>query len=203
VQAQRQVGHFRRDSSAMASRKRDIGREILEGIRELKRREYGRITTVPMKRGSKKAKSIVTAPSNASPMTRGQVFSVELGPDEQVEWVWTHDHERGSFVSGYKIVPLAANPRASADTKYFEVVIVARSPKTDIGLAHEGHLVQKSDGALETRILPGDYTVEFGLGSPTYPLHVTGDVRWTEEEITASRPCPRPIPYVPPPDFDP
>lgn len=87
--------------------------------------------------------------------------------------------------------------------KYFEVVIVARSPKTDIWLAHEGHLVQKSDGVLETSILPGDYTVEFGLGSPTYPLHVTRDVRWTEEEITAGPPCSRPLPYVPPPDSDP
>jgi hypothetical protein len=78
----------------MASRKRNVGREILEGIRELKRREYGRITTVPTKGRSKKAKRIVTAPSNASPMMRGQVFSVELGPDEQVEWVWSHDRER-------------------------------------------------------------------------------------------------------------
>jgi hypothetical protein len=116
---------------------------------------------------------------------------------------WSHDRERGSFVSGYTIVPLAANSRVSVCAKYFEVVIVARSPKTDIWLAHEGHLVQKSDGVLETRILPGDYTVEFGLGSPTYPLRVARDVRWTEEEITAGRPCPRPIPYVPPSDSDP
>lgn len=87
--------------------------------------------------------------------------------------------------------------------EYFEIVIVARSPKTDIWLAHEGHLVQKSDGALETSILPGHYTVEFGLGSPTYPLHVTRDIRLTEEEITAGLPCTRPIPYVPPLDSKP
>ena len=31
----------------MASRKRDIGLEILEGIREIKRGEHGRVTTVP------------------------------------------------------------------------------------------------------------------------------------------------------------
>jgi putative transcriptional regulator len=31
----------------MASRKRDIGREILEGIREIKRGEHGRVTTLP------------------------------------------------------------------------------------------------------------------------------------------------------------
>jgi putative transcriptional regulator len=31
----------------MASRKRDIGNEILEGIREIKRGEHGRVTNVP------------------------------------------------------------------------------------------------------------------------------------------------------------
>jgi len=31
----------------MASRKRNLGREILEGIREIKRGEHGRVTIVP------------------------------------------------------------------------------------------------------------------------------------------------------------
>jgi putative transcriptional regulator len=31
----------------MAKRKRDIGREILNGIREIKRGEQGRVTTIP------------------------------------------------------------------------------------------------------------------------------------------------------------
>ena len=31
----------------MARTKRNIGREILEGLREIKRGEYGRVTTVP------------------------------------------------------------------------------------------------------------------------------------------------------------
>ena len=31
----------------MASRKRDIGKEILEGIREIKHGEHGRVTKVP------------------------------------------------------------------------------------------------------------------------------------------------------------
>jgi hypothetical protein len=82
--------------------------------------------------------------------------------------------------------------------EYFEVVTVARSPNTDIWLAHEGHLVQKSTGTLATSIFPGRYTVEFGLSAPTYPLHVTEDVRCTEEEITAGPPCPRPVPYISP-----
>lgn len=87
--------------------------------------------------------------------------------------------------------------------EYFEVVIVARSLSTDIWLAHEGHLVQKSEGTLETSILPGRYTVEFGLGTKTFPLHVTQDVRWTEQEITAGPSCPRPIPVIPPLESEP
>lgn len=31
----------------MANRKRDIGKEILEGIREIKRSEHGRVTKLP------------------------------------------------------------------------------------------------------------------------------------------------------------
>lgn len=31
----------------MAKSKRDIGREILDGIREIKRGEHGRVTTIP------------------------------------------------------------------------------------------------------------------------------------------------------------
>ena len=87
--------------------------------------------------------------------------------------------------------------------EYLDVVIVGGSPKTDIWLAHEGHLVQKSDGLLKTSIMPGQYTVEFGLGSPTYPLHVVRNIRLTEEEITAGPPCSRPVPYVPPSDLEP
>jgi hypothetical protein len=84
--------------------------------------------------------------------------------------------------------------------EYFEVVVVARSTKTDIWLAHEGHLVQKSYGTLETRIMPGHYTVEFGLGAPTYPLHVTQNLRLTEEELTSGLPCARPVAKFPPPE---
>ena len=137
--------------------------------------------------------------------------------------IWLHQNEMWELLdeSG-TIEPLASADRAKLGQSsndaiayrdeatyneggaiYFNVVIVARSPKTDIWLAHEGHLVQKSDGVLETSILPGGYTVEFGLGSATYPLHVAGDVRLTEEEITAGPPCPRPAPYVSPLDSDP
>jgi hypothetical protein len=83
--------------------------------------------------------------------------------------------------------------------EYFEVVIVARSPDTDIWLGDDrGHLVQKSEGTLETSIRPGHYTVEFGLGTRTFPLRVTENVRWTEEDISTGPSCPRPIPSIPP-----
>lgn len=85
----------------------------------------------------------------------------------------------------------------ACDAEYFEIVIIARSPITDIWLAHEGHLVQKSDGELKTSILPGHYTVEFGLGTSTYLLHVTQNLRLTEEELTSHPPCPRPVPEFP------
>ena len=44
-------------------------------------------------------------PSPASakaPLNR--VESVVLGPDEDVEWIWTHTLDGGSYVSGYTIV---------------------------------------------------------------------------------------------------
>lgn len=124
----------------------------------------------------------------------------ESGTDEQVA---PADPEAAYRLSNGVVAYRDEVMRNEGGAKYCEVVIVARSPKTDIWVAHQGHLVQKSDGVLETSILPGDYTVEFGLGSPTYPLHVTRAVRWTEEEITAGPPCPRPIPYGPPLDFNP
>ena len=82
--------------------------------------------------------------------------------------------------------------------EYFEVVIVATSPATDIWLGDdEGHLVDKGTGTLKTSILPGHYTVEFGLGTTTFPIHVTQNVRRVQEEITAGPSCPRPIPDIP------
>ena len=76
---------------------------------------------------------------------------------------------------------------------YYELVIVAATPTTDIWLADDGgHLVQKEIGTLRTRILPGFYTVEFGLGNPTYPIHLTKARKYTQAELTALGPCPRP-----------
>ena len=55
-------------------------------------------------------KRIVTAPSSTGAMGRGEVLSVKLGPDEDVEWVWSHDPDRGSVVTGYRIVPRRTEP---------------------------------------------------------------------------------------------
>src|SRR3972149_12009577 len=53
---------------------------------------------------------------------------------------------------------------------YRNLVIEASSQETDIWLGDdEGHLVQKEVGVLDTDVLEGHYTVEFGLGTTTYP----------------------------------
>lgn len=52
----------------------------------------------------KAPKRIVVAPSTVAPAGPGDVLSVEVDPDEDVEWLWTHDRERGSTVTGYNIV---------------------------------------------------------------------------------------------------
>ena len=89
--------------------------------------------------------------------------------------------------------------QSNDDAEYFELVIVATSPTTDIWLGDdEGHFVDKGGGTLATSIRPGHYTVEFGLGAKTFPIHITQNTRRTEEEIAAGPSCPRPIPSIPP-----
>jgi hypothetical protein len=61
---------------------------------------------------TKPAKRSVMAPSGAGPTSAGELLSVEVGPDEDVEWIWSHDRERGSFVTGYKVVPRIAERRS-------------------------------------------------------------------------------------------
>ena len=80
---------------------------------------------------------------------------------------------------------------------YRTLVIVATSRETDIWLADdEGFLVQKESGVLDTELLEGRYVVEFGLGTTTYPIHLSADVRYTEEQITSGPSCPRPVPTI-------
>ena len=82
---------------------------------------------------------------------------------------------------------------------YYELVIVAASPATEIWLGDDdGHFVQKEIGTLRTSLLPGHYTVEFGLGSPPYPIHLAKASRYTQTELAAGPTCSRPIPKLPP-----
>jgi len=90
-------------------------------------------------------------------------------------------------------------PIAKAEPVYHELVIAAASPVTEIWLGDDdGHLVQKEVGELRTSLLPGHYTVEFGLGSPPYPIHLAKASRYTQAELAAGPTCSRPIPKLPP-----
>ena len=78
---------------------------------------------------------------------------------------------------------------------YYKLVIVASSSATEIWLGDDaGHLVQKAVGELRTSLLPGDYVVEFGLGTSPYPIHLTKATRYTQTELEAGPTCSRPIP---------
>ncbi len=52
----------------------------------------------------------VAAPLAAAPMGAGEVLSVEVGADEDIEWIFSHDPGRGSRVTGYRIVPRSPDP---------------------------------------------------------------------------------------------
>ena len=89
--------------------------------------------------------------------------------------------------------------KAEVEPVYYELVIVAASPTTDIWLGDDdGHLVQKEIGTLETSLLLGDYTVEFGLGTTPYPIHLARSSRYTQAELVAGPTCSRPIPKLSP-----
>jgi LexA DNA binding domain len=76
--------------------------------------------------------------------------------------------------------------------RYYRLIIRA-SPRTDIWLADDGgHLVQKERGVLDTSLLPGNYVVEFGFGTQTYPIHLRTDSQYSRAEIEAGPSCPRP-----------
>ena len=62
-----------------------------------------------MAKDDKPSTRVVIAPSTGS-MSAGEVLSVKVGPNEDVEWVWNHDRERGSSISGFVIVPRIADP---------------------------------------------------------------------------------------------
>jgi hypothetical protein len=50
-------------------------------------------------------KRTILAPSSARPSRAGDLLSLELGADKDVQWIWCHHGERGSSVIGYTVVP--------------------------------------------------------------------------------------------------
>ncbi len=49
-------------------------------------------------------KRTVNAPGDSDSNIPGALLSVELGYDEEVEWVWTHLENGKSAVTGYTII---------------------------------------------------------------------------------------------------
>ena len=82
---------------------------------------------------------------------------------------------------------------SKVEARCYHRLIIKASPGTDIWLGdNDGHLVQKERGALDTRLLPGDYVVEFRLGTQTYPIHLRRDSEYSQAEIEAGPSCQRP-----------
>ena len=76
---------------------------------------------------------------------------------------------------------------------YFDIEIEGRSPDTEIWLGDDtGHLVQKEIGTLHSSLIPGNYVVEFGLGTTCYPIPLRENVRLTQRDIEAGPSCERP-----------
>jgi hypothetical protein len=87
--------------------------------------------------------------------------------------------------------------QADSRRSYYRLTITATDPNTDIWLVDNlGHLVQKGTGMLDTSLLPGDYAVEFGLGTSMYPIHLENDTCVTQAALGAGPTCPRRIPQL-------
>ncbi len=73
-----------------------------------------------------------------------------------------------------------------------DLVIVADAPDTDIWLGNDhGHLIQRATGTLTTSLVPGEYTVEFGLGSFPYPIRLEQSSRYRQSELVGNYGNPR------------
>ncbi len=85
-------------------------------------------------------------------------------------------------------------PIVSGRKTYFRLVITASLPCTEIWIGdNKGFPVCKGDGVLNEGLLPGTYTVEFGLGNTTYPITLTRDSECTQFQIEQGPSCPRPV----------
>lgn len=78
--------------------------------------------------------------------------------------------------------------------RYLRLAIVTSSSKTQIWLGdHNGYLVQRAVGKLSIELLPGNYVVEFGLGTPAYPIQLNEDLLITQAELVAKPTCAPPL----------
>ena len=76
---------------------------------------------------------------------------------------------------------------------YCDIEIKGSTPQTEIWLGDDaGHFVQKEIGILQSSLIPGNYVVEFGLGTTCYPIHLNEDSYYTQNEIEAGPSCERP-----------
>jgi putative transcriptional regulator len=88
----------------MASRKRDIGLEILEGIREIKRGEHGRTTTVPSVSSIREKTGLSQA-----------VFARLLGVSVRTLQEWEQGRRVPSGAARTLLLIAAKNPHALLD----------------------------------------------------------------------------------------
>jgi len=88
----------------MANRKRNIGLEILEGIREIKRGEHGRVTTVPSISGVREKTGLSQAE-----------FARLLGVSVRTLQEWEQGRRAPSGAARTLLMIAAKNPRALWD----------------------------------------------------------------------------------------
>ncbi len=88
----------------MASRKRDIGLEILEGIREIKRGEHGRVTAVPS----------VSSVREKTGLSQSD-FARLLGVSVRTLQEWEQGRRSPSGAARTLLMIAAKNPRALID----------------------------------------------------------------------------------------
>jgi putative transcriptional regulator len=88
----------------MVSRKRNIGLEILEGIREIKRGEHGRVTTIPS----------VSSVREKTGLSQGE-FARLLGVSVRTLQEWEQGRRAPSGAARTLLMIAAKNPRALLD----------------------------------------------------------------------------------------
>ena len=79
---------------------------------------------------------------------------------------------------------MAKKGKKTASGRACELVIVADASDTEIWLGNDhGHLIQRATGTLKASLVPGDYTVEFGLGSFPYPIRLDGATEYRQSQL--------------------